>query len=72
MGPVRTPAEPPDVTPPSAALAQLRRWEDFGGTWRVIAEDGDRLTISLRRCDGGEEAGRLVSREADVRAFVGH
>lgn len=47
-------------------LETLQRWEDSGGTWVVVARAADSVTISLRRCDGGEEADLLVSREPGV------
>ena len=53
-----------------SALDDLRRWEEFGGTWEVVARQGDVRVLSLVRCDGGEEAGRLTSDDADLRAYV--
>lgn len=47
-------------------LETLQRWEDSGGTWVVVARTSDSVTISLRRCDGGEEADRLVTSEPGV------
>ena len=38
----------------------LSRWEDAGGTWRVVGRSSASLTIGLCRCDGGEEVDRLV------------
>jgi hypothetical protein len=49
----------------------LLRWEEFGGTWRVITADAATMTISLCRCDGGEEIERLSSPDPALRAFVG-
>lgn len=46
---------------PSADLAKLLRWELSGGTSRLISLHEGVATVSLRRCDGGEEADRLVS-----------
>lgn len=51
-------------------LEVLRRWEQFGGTWEVLARTADGLTVSLRRCDGGEEVGRLVSDDPRLAAHV--
>ena len=48
----------------------LRRWEDFGAVWQVVARTPDLLTISLRRCDAGEEVSRLVSDDPALRAYV--
>lgn len=51
-------------------LAQLRRWEDFGATWRVDAVTAAGLTITLCRCDGGEEVARIVSADPALAAYV--
>ncbi len=55
---------------PDDPVEALRRWEAFGGRWEVVHETSDDLVISLRRCDGGEEAGRLVSADLALRAYV--
>ncbi|MGZ6792892.1 MAG: hypothetical protein ACXVFV_08055 [Mycobacteriales bacterium] len=41
-------------------LAALLRWEQHGGTWVVLSRTPDGAVLSLRRCDGGEEADRLA------------
>jgi hypothetical protein len=51
-------------------LDELRRWVDFGGTWEVVARQGDLRVIALLQCDGGEEASRLVSNEPELRSYV--
>ncbi len=43
------------------ALSDLQRWEDAGGTWQVVSRSTQAVVISLRRCDGGEEADRITS-----------
>jgi len=48
----------------------LRRWEAFGAVWEVVASTPDKLTVSLRRCDAGEEVSRLVSDDPALRAYV--
>jgi hypothetical protein len=53
------------------ALGVLLRWEEFGGTWRVLSSDSTLLTVSLCRCDGGEEVEQLRSRDPALAAFVG-
>lgn len=58
-------------SPPSPAVAQLQRWEDAGGAWRVISSSPHQLVVSLRRCDGGEEADRLTSNDAALWAYIG-
>lgn len=51
-------------------LALLRRWEHSGATWELLARTPSHVTLSLRRCDGGEEAQRLTSGDARLRAYV--
>lgn len=48
----------------------LQRWTDFGGIWRVLAIDEHTATVSLRRCDGGEEVQRLTTQETDLVAWL--
>lgn len=48
----------------------LARWESFGGTWEVVSSSAEQLTVSLRRCDGGEEASRLTSSSPELRRYV--
>lgn len=55
-----------DVDP----LATLERWSAFGGVWRVVASNGSVATVSLCRCDGGEEVDRLVVREPRTLAYL--
>ncbi len=45
----------------SEDLERLMRWESAGGLWEVVARGPSSVTISLRRCDGGEEADRYAS-----------
>ena len=47
------------------ALAALRRWEESGGTWRVVVRRPARLELELLTCDGGEVMGRLVAAPPD-------
>jgi hypothetical protein len=54
-----------------SALEVLRRWEISGGHWRVLSRSSGRLVVSLVRCDGGEEAHRLASEDADLAAYIG-
>jgi hypothetical protein len=51
-------------------LDELRRWEDFGGTWEVVARRREVRVVSLLRCDGGEEAARMTSDDPDLVAYV--
>lgn len=52
-------------------VEELRRWEDAGAHWQVVARTADRLTIALLRCDGGEEVDRFSSADPALLAFVG-
>jgi hypothetical protein len=46
-------------------LTALRRWEDAGGTWRVVVRAPERLVVELLTCDAGEVMGRVVSAPPD-------
>ncbi len=48
----------------------LRRWEDFGAVWQVVHRTPDRVTVSLCRCDGGEEVSRLVSEDPHLLRYL--
>ena len=52
-------------------VADLQRWQDSGAHWRVLTRTLDSLTISLLRCDGGEEVDRFTSSDPLLLAFVG-
>jgi hypothetical protein len=51
-------------------LAALRRWESSGGAWYVSTSTDETVTISLCRCDGGEEVERLVSHDPTLLEYV--
>lgn len=48
----------------------LERWQDFGGVWRLVVADQHVATVSMCRCDGGEEVQRLTTRDADLVAWL--
>lgn len=48
----------------------LERWENFGGVWRVLALDDHAATVSLCRCDGGEEVQRLTTTDPELVAWL--
>lgn len=48
----------------------LKRWAEFGGVWRVVDRRPDEVTVSLCRCDGGEEVQRFCSRDASLIAYL--
>lgn len=55
----------------AAPIDVLTRWELFGGTWHIIARTGHHVTISLCRCDGGEEQQRLTSDDPALIGWLG-
>lgn len=52
------------------AVAVLERWQGAGGTWRVINQHRDVVTVSLLQCDAETEADRLVSASPDLRRYL--
>lgn len=52
-------------------VGRLRRWEDSGATWQVVARGADGLVIALLTCDLGEEVGRLASADPELIGYVG-
>jgi hypothetical protein len=55
------------------ALPVLRRWEESGGTWRVVVRTPTRLVLDLLTCDAGEVMSRIEADPAGdaLRAHVG-
>jgi hypothetical protein len=53
-------------------VTELRRWEDSGAAWQVVARTQRGVTIALMRCDGGEEADRFTSDDPALLDFVTH
>ena len=54
----------------SADLERILRWERAGGEFRLLDERDGAVTVSLLRCDAGEEIDRFISSEEDVRNYV--
>lgn len=52
-------------------LAGLRRWEDSGGTWVVLARTADGVELALLTCDGGEQMSWLVSGDPALLTHLG-
>jgi len=50
-------------------LERITRWEDAGAVWEVVALRPESATISLLRCDAGEEVDRLVTSDPRVLAL---
>lgn len=55
--------------PDPLTAARLERWELFGGRWRVVRLDDERVVVELDTCDGRLEE-RLESVDPDVIAEV--
>ncbi len=55
----------------SGQLDALRRWEDMGAVWRVLTRTASAATVSLCRCDGGEEVERLRITDPAALAHLG-
>lgn len=52
-------------------VGRLRRWEESGATWQVLARGAGGVVIALLSCDAGEEMDRLSSADPAVLAYVG-
>lgn len=52
-------------------IALLTRWEAFGGVWRIVDTSGGQVTLSLCRCDGGEEQHRVTTTDPTVIGWLG-
>lgn len=51
-------------------VAVLRRWEECGAVWRVLARLPSGVTVALCQCDGGEEVERFTSGDPRLLAFL--
>jgi hypothetical protein len=51
-------------------VAELRRWQDSGAGWQVVARTPRQVTVALMRCDGGEVVGRFTSSDPRLLEFV--
>ena len=51
-------------------IETLERWEQFGAAWHIVARTSGSVTISLCRCDGGEEVDRITSSDPDLLAWL--
>ena len=58
------------MEPDPDVVAALRRWEDAGGLWRVLARGAGGVTVGLYRCDGGEETDRFVADDPRLEQFL--
>ena len=51
-------------------VARLRRWEDAGAVWRVVARGTADVEIALLTCDAGEVVDRFRSADPALLAYV--
>lgn len=56
--------------PVNDPVAILERWEAAGGTWRVLVQRDDAITISLCQCDGDAEADRFTSTSPELARYL--
>lgn len=54
-----------------SAVETLQRWEHAGGHWQALSRSPSGLSVAMLRCDGGEEACRLVSQDPALAAYIG-
>ncbi|MGX6607726.1 DUF309 domain-containing protein [Micromonosporaceae bacterium Da 78-11] len=52
-------------------VAQLQRWQESGGRWRVLTRTVDTVVIVLLTCDIGEEVDRLCGTGPALLAYIG-
>ncbi|MCA2214367.1 hypothetical protein [Jidongwangia harbinensis] len=51
-------------------LDRLRRWEDAGGTFKVLGRTPTEVVVALLTCDAGEEIDRFRSGQAALLAYL--
>ncbi|GAD86883.1 hypothetical protein FEK33_24440 [Nocardia asteroides NBRC 15531] len=49
----------------------LRRWQDSGAVWRVLARRAGAVTVGLFECTGGQEVDRFTSTDPALLRFLG-
>lgn len=54
----------------SEDLARLRRWENSGGTFRILGRTADEAVVALMTCDAGEEIDRFRSADPALLAYL--
>ncbi|MEV0901652.1 hypothetical protein [Actinoplanes sp. NPDC049802] len=56
--------------PNSDAVQALTRWQDSGGTWRILAQTDTHVTVALLTCTE-EEVDRVIwPRDPDLSALL--
>ncbi len=66
------PADADDVVFEPGPIQVLERWQEFGATWRVVSRGEGWVTLSLCRCDGGEELQRVTSTIPELLVWLGN
>ena len=64
------PADADTVLFEPGPIEVLERWQKFGATWRVVSRGEGWVTLSLCRCDGGEELQRLTSTRPELLEWL--
>ena len=59
------------MTDEESPVARLRRWEDSGAAWKVIARSPESVVVALLTCDAGEEVDRLHSGDPALLTYIG-
>ncbi|MFD6222983.1 hypothetical protein [Nocardia asteroides] len=52
-------------------IETLRRWQDSGAVWRVLARRAGAVTVGLFECTGGQEVDRFTSTDPALLRFLG-
>jgi hypothetical protein len=52
-------------------VAELQRRQDTGAVWQVVSRTPRGVTVTLLRCDGGEEVDRFSSGDPRLLDFIG-
>jgi hypothetical protein len=62
---------PQGMTGAVSPVARLRRWEESGAPWRVVARASGGVVVALLTCDLGEEVDRFHSADPALLAYIG-
>lgn len=55
-----------------SGVAQLQRWQESGGRWRVLTRTTNTVVIALLTCDIGEEVDRMTGTGPALLAYLGN
>ncbi|MBE2998535.1 hypothetical protein IDM40_07445 [Nocardiopsis sp. HNM0947] len=64
------PQDKDDPVSPANPASRVLRWEEYGGTWRVVARGASGVTVELCSCTGGEVLERWTSDDPDLITLV--